>query len=424
MTDETKSRIAELVRQHCEANIYEFVPGKTTIPLVVPAFDYGEIMEAIDSLLAKNVTMGKKVKEFERLFSEYLGAKNSVMVNSGSSANLVALSILSNKLTKGRVLPGDEIITPAVTWATTIYPIENINAVSVLVDVDVETFNIDIESARKAITPKTKAIMPVHLLGNPCDIKAIMEIAEENDLFVIEDSCEAHGAEVGGKKVGTFGDMGTFSFFLSHHITTVEGGMVVTNNDDYYEMAKAMRAFGWIRDQTDKEMIAQKHSSIDNRFLFTNLGFNLRPMEVQGAFGIHQLPKLDKFIEIRRGNAAYWNKRFDEYSNYIMTQNERRGTRHVWFSYPITIREGAPFTVKDMVSYLRDKKIETRPIMAGNIKEQPVIDLINHRVSGGLKNSRTIMRNSFFFGNHQNIGPAEREYVADCVTEFIESKTN
>jgi CDP-6-deoxy-D-xylo-4-hexulose-3-dehydrase len=192
--------------------------------------------------------MGKKVQTFERMFAEFIGVKNAVMVNSGSSANLVALSVLTNRAIKNRIKRNDEVITPAVTWSTTLFPIINVGAVPVLVDVNLETYDIDTSEMEKAITHKTKAIMPVHLLGNPCDMKKIMEIAEDHNLFVIEDACEAHGAEFNGKKVGGFGDLATFSFFFSHHISTIEGGMVITNNEKYAELAKSLRAHGWIRE--------------------------------------------------------------------------------------------------------------------------------------------------------------------------------
>lgn len=415
--------VNRLVKEYFSINDYEFVPGQTKIPLQVPSYGWEEVAESVESLLSTWVTMGKKVKQFEEIFANYIGTNYATMVNSGSSANLLALSVLTNPLLRSRIKPGEEIITPAVTWATTVYPIANVNGIPVIVDVDLETFNIKTEDVEKAITEKTRAIMPVHLLGNPCDIKRIMEIAEEHSLFVIEDTCEAYGATINGKKVGSFGDLSTFSFFLSHHITTVEGGMVLTNNEEFFELAKALRAFGWIRDLKDKDEIAERYKNIDKRFLFVNIGYNFRPTEIQGAFGIHQMKKLEKFIEIRRENAKYWNDRLSEFSDYLILTKEKPGTRHVWFGYPITVRSEAPFTKEELVRFLEESKIETRPIMTGNMAEHPVMNLINHRLlANDLTNSRFIMNNSFFFGNHQAIGKEEREYIADKITEFIESK--
>ena len=420
--DKIKEKIKYLVKEYFSSKTKEFVPGETKIPLSVPSYSWEEAYEAIESILTTWVTMGEKVKKFEEMFAEYIGVKNAIMVNSGSSANLLALSVLTNPIVKDRIQKGEEIITPAITWSTTVFPIINVGAVPVLVDVDLNTYTIDTNEVEKAITDKTRAIMLVHLLGNPCDMKKIIKIAEEHDLFVIEDCCEAHGAEFNGKKVGSFGDISTFSFFFSHHISTIEGGMILTDNEEYGEIAKSLRAHGWIRELKNKDKIAAEYPEIDERFLFINVGFNLRPTEIQGAFGIHQIKKLDKFIEIRRNNAKYWTKKLEKYSDYLILPKERLNTKHVWFGYPITVKPTAPFTRKEFVDFLEKKGIETRPIMAGDIVEQPVMKLFKYRKVGDLNNSKFIMRNSFFFGNHQGIGKAEREYIVDCISEFIEQK--
>ena len=419
--NEIGKKMKELVKEYFSSKKRkEFIPGKTKIPLSMPSYGWEEINESLDSLLSTKVTMGEKVQQFDDIFAKYVGVKNAIMVNSGSSANLLTLSILTNPAIKNRIKEGDEIITPAVTWSTTVFPIINVNAKPVLVDVNLETYTIDVDQIRKAITEKTKAIMLVHLLGNPCDMGEIMEIAEENNLLVIEDSCEALGAENGRKKVGSFGDMGTFSFFFSHHISTIEGGMIVTNNDEYAELAKVLRAHGWSRELRKKEKIAAEYPEIDKRFLFINLGYNLRPTEIQGAFGIHQMKKLDGFIATRRDNARYWTKKLKRYSDYFKVQEERKDTKHVWFGHPIMIKRNAPFTREELVKFLEEKGIETRPIMAGNIYEQPVMNLFKCRKVGDLKNSRTIMRRSFFFGNNHDIGKEEREYITSCIEEFME----
>lgn len=417
-----RREIKRLLKEYFSIQAREFIPRETRIPLNIPSYNWEETYEAVESLLTTQVTMGKKVHEFERRFANYIGVGSGVMVNSGSSANLLALSVLANPIIKKRIKRNDEVIAPAVTWSTTIFPIINVGATPVLVDVDLETYNIDTDTIEKAITNKTKAIMPVHLLGNPCDMKRIMEIAEDHDLFIIEDACEAHGAELDGKKVGSFGHLATFSFFFSHHISTIEGGMLLSSNEEYVEVAKSLRAHGWIRELKDKEKIAKKYIEIDQRFLFINLGFNLRPTEIQGAFGIHQLKKLDRFIRIRRENARYWTKELEGYSEYLSLPVEISNAKHVWFGYPISIRSTAPFSREELTAYLEMKRIETRPIMAGNIAEQPAMKLFKYREVDSLKNSRTIMRRSFFFGNHHGIGKEEREYIAHCIKEFINEK--
>ncbi len=418
---QTLERIRPYLVKHFQLNREDFVPGKTKIPLTVPTYGPEEVEEAVDSLLSTWVTMGSKVKKFEEDFANYNGSRHAVMVNSGSSANLLALSVLTNPTNPDHIEKGSEIMTPAVTWATTVYPIANVGCTPVLVDVDPQTFNIIPDEIEKAIGPKTKAFVPVHLLGSPCEIDRIKKIAEADDLYVVEDACESTGAEFQGKKVGSFGDMGTFSFFLSHHISTIEGGMIVTDDDVLHENLKAMRAFGWVRDLQDKEKYASANKGIDPRFLFITSGYNLRPTEIQGAFGIHQIKKLDSFIDQRRRNADYWTRKLSPYSDLLILPEEQPGTKHVYFGYPLTVQPEAPFTREQLVDHLENKLIETRPVMAGNIAEQPVMKSIPHRVSGSLTNSKMIMRQSFFFGNHTGIGSVEREYIADSIIEFLET---
>ena len=400
----------------------EFIPGQSRIRLIEPTFGTDEIIEALDSLLTTKVTMGEKVKKFEKLFSKYLKARYATMVNSGSSANLVALSALTNPWFPKRLKKNSEIITSAVTWVTTVYPLTNLNLKPKFVDINLENFCIETDNLEKAVSPNTSLLLPVHLLGNVCDMQRITEIAVEKDLLIMEDCCEAHGAEFKGKKVGTIGDIGTFSFFLSHHITTIEGGMIVTNNDFLHELSKALRAFGWIRDLKLKNKFRKKYPHIDPRYLFVNLGYNLRPTEIQGAFGLHQIPKLEKFIEMRRENARYWTKKFSQYEDYFILPKEDPRTRSVYFCYPLTIRKEAPFKRGLLVKHLEKKKIDTRPIMSGNLLEQPAIEFIPHLKHGSLPNSKLAMRNSFFFGNHQKIRRQQREYMVDVIAEFIERK--
>jgi len=418
--NEIKKQIGALVQEYFSLQPKEeFQAGITKIPLITPSYGWEEVVEGIDSMLSTQVTMGEKVRQFEAMFADYIGVNHAVMVHSGSSANLLILSVLTNPALENCIKPGDEVITPAVTWATTVWPIINCNAVPVLVDVDLETFNLNIDEVKKAITSKTKAIMPVHLLGNPCNIDKIIELAKEHNLYVIEDACEAHGAEFQGQKVGSFGDFSSFSFYFSHHITTIEGGMVLTDNEELAELARALRVFGWVRDLKDKNKIAKEHKSIDSRYLFLNIGYNFRPTEIQGAFGIHQLKKLDKFIEIRRQNAEFWLENLREYENYLLLHTEREMTKHVWFGYPITIKPDAPFAREGLVNWLEGRGVETRPIMAGNIEEQPAMRLFDCRKIGDLPNSKFIMHNSFFFGNHHGITKAEKEAVISYVKEFI-----
>jgi len=400
----------------------EFIPGKTKIPLAIPQFGSDEVIESVESLLSTWVTMGKKVRSFESQFKDYVGQKGALMVNSGSSANLLALSALSSPNFDNRIKPGDEVICPAVTWPTSVYPILNVGAKPVLVDVDLNTLNVSSETIEDAITPRTKAIMAVHLMGNPCQTDKIKQIADKREINLIEDCCEAHGAKIGNKSVGSFGICSTFSFFLSHHITTIEGGMVLTNNNAILDIATAQRAHGWIREMRNADEIAKEFPDVDKRFLFYETGFNLRPTEIQGAFGIHQIKKLDEFVKTRRNIAKEWNKSLNKFKDYLILPEEIDGTTHSYFAYPITVKENAPFSRKEITEFLESKLIETRPIAGGNLTEQPSAKLYDYRVNGDLSCSKTIMKNSFFIGIHTGIKKQQQQYVIDIFNEFISGR--
>jgi CDP-4-dehydro-6-deoxyglucose reductase, E1 len=394
-------------------------PGEARLPLHVPSYGADEVNEAIESLLSTQVTMGDRVRRFEALWAEYLGVAEAVMVNSGSSANLVAAAALVNPAFPRRLVSGDEVLVPAVAWSTTYYPLVNVGLVPVLVDVDLDTFTIDPAAAARAVSPRTRALMAVHLLGNACDMRALGALAARHDIVIVEDACEAHGAKFEGKMVGTLGAMGTFSFYFSHHISTIEGGMLVTDDPALADLARVLRSHGWTRDVKRKPRIVDP--PIDERFLFVNLGYNLRPMELQGAFGLHQVAKLEGFIKIRRDNVEYWNAGLRRHARWLREcpGREASGSRSVWFGYPISVRPEAPFSRDDLVRFLEGRGIATRPIMAGNFRDQPAIDLFPHRIAGPLPNAELIMRQSFFIGNHHAISERDRAYVVDCLDDFM-----
>jgi len=395
------------------------------ISLGHPSYGWEEVYEALESMLEMRTTMGEKVKKFEKLFAKYIGVKYALMVNSGSSANLLALSILSNPtLRNKRIKENDEIITPAITWSTTVFPIINIHAKPVFVDVDPRTYNINTKEIEKAITKKTKAILPVHLLGNPCKMNEIRKIAKKNNLYMIEDCCEALGAKIKNKKVGSFGDLSSFSFFISHHITTMEGGMLVTNNEKFYELGKSLRAHGWARELKHRKRIEKKYPYINSDFLFSNLGYNLRPTELQGGFGIHQIKKLDRFLNIRKSNAIFWRKNLDKFSEFIELTYTEPGNYHANMLFAIKIKKNNYFSKNELIKYLENSGIETRPVMTGNFVMQPVTDIIQFKSLGKLNNATDVMQNSFLIGNHQNIDLSARKYVLERITKFIKSKTS
>jgi len=316
-------------------------------PLMGPSYDQMEIAQVMDSLLKRDITMnfnnGNKVGIFEDLWKGYVGKKEGIMVNSGSSANLMALRILCNPIIKNPIMPGSEIITPALTWTTTVSPIWSVGCKPVFVDVDINSFTIDPNEIEKAITSKTRAIMVVHLLGHPCDMDRIMEIAKKHNLYLIEDCCEAHGAEYKGRIVGSFGDVSTFSFFFSHHLSTMEGGMVLTDNEEYAEIARTMRSKGVIRNCRNEEFKNRyynnpKYQTIDRKYLFVNIGYNLRPTELNGGFGIEQFKKFPEILRIRRENALIFLERLKKYSDFIQMQKVGNGINHALFGFAIYVK--------------------------------------------------------------------------------------
>ena len=413
------ARIRGLIEQYLALPATSAEPGGPRLPLHVPSYGADEVNEALESLLSTRVTMGDKVRRFEVLWAQYLGVREAVMVNSGSSANLVAAAALVNPAFPRPLVPGDEVLVPAVAWSTTYFPLVNVGLVPVLVDIDLDTFTIDPEAAARAVGPRTRGLMPVHLLGNACDMRALGALAARHDLLVIEDSCEAHGARFEGKPVGAFGTMGTFSFYFSHHISTIEGGMVVTDDPELADLARTLRSHGWTRDVKRKPCTVG--APIDERFLFVNLGYNFRPTEVQGAFGLHQVAKLEPFIKIRRDNVEYWNAGLRRHARWLREcpGRDTNGSRSVWFGYPITVRPEAPFSRDQLAQFLESKGIATRPIMAGNFRDQPAISLFPHRIAGPLDRAEQVMRQSFFIGNHQAISACHRAYVIECMDEFM-----
>ena len=375
------------------------------VPIASPVVGEEEC-KAVDAVMRSGqLTMGPRVKEFEKKWADYVGTKHAIMVNSGSSANLLMMTAYKNTVGKG------EVITPAVTWATTVFPIAQVGLKPVLVDVD-HDFNISIDAIRKAITDKTRAIFPVHLLGNSARMEEIVEIAEENDLDILEDCCEAHGAEVNGFKVGTFGQMGTYSFFMSHHITCGEGGMIVTDNDQFNDMLRSLRVFGWTRDMALGDVLARQNN-LDPRWCFWYPGYNLRPTEMNAAIGLAQLDRLEFWIAQRRMNAQWFNSNLNLPHQLYLPQ-ERYATRHVYLLYGMM----SPFR-RNLTDFLEANGIETRPVISGNMTLQPAMRKLNYRVSGKLRNAQKIHEEGFCIGVHPGLNDEQRAFVRQKFTEFF-----
>ncbi len=393
------------------------------IPLNTSTFGDEETNAVFEVLRSNRVTMGGKCQEFETAFGEYLGGAEAIFVNSGSSANLLGFFALANHAApqlknRRRFVYGSEVIVPAVSWSTTFWPIVQAGGVPVLVDSDPRTLQMKVDAMRAALSEKTVAVCPVHVLGNTVPIDEVMRFAEENRLWVIEDTCEALGAHYDGKLAGTFGDMATFSFFFSHHITTIEGGMIVTRDAQLAELLRCMRAHGWTRDLKNRRESEALHPEIDPNFLFVNTGFNLRPTEINAALGLIQLQKLNGFNQRRNEIASSWTNRFQpliEQGTLYPMRSTRRAVP-ASFGYPIICHE--PQIRKALKNHLNQHGIETRPIICGNMARQPSLAHVSHRVSGNLSGADTIMDCGLLWGLHPLMSSQDIEYVANTVLEF------
>jgi len=358
---------------------------------------------AIEAVISsKQFTMGKYVKKFETKFSNYFGSKYAVMVNSGSSANLLMIaSLFYTSEEKFRLNRGDEIIVPAVSWSTTYSPLYQYGLKIKFVDVDIATLNYDIDALRRSISPKTRAILTVNLLGNPNNFREINKIIKKKNIFLLEDNCESMGAKFEERYTGTYGIMGSFSSFYSHHISTMEGGIVVTDNEELYHILLCLRAHGWTRDLPKKNSISTKDNQnfFYESFRFVLPGYNLRPIEMSGAIGLEQLKKLEKFIKCRRENAKYFVEKFENHP-YLSVQKEIGSSS--WFGFALVVKENIDITRDSLIIKLSKNDIECRPIVSGNFAKNEVLRYFNFEISDDMKNAELIHERGFFVGNHQN----------------------
>jgi len=398
-----------------------FNPSNPIVRLHEPTFGVEEIIAFTECMLITRITMGPKVKTFEREYADKFGWNHGVMVNSGSSANLLALAALTNTECEDGLRPGDEVIVPALSWSTTVWPLIQMGLIPVVVDIDPATLNIDPAQIEAAIGPKTRGVMIVPVYGNPCDMDPIVEICKRHNLVLIEDCCESMGATYDGVPVGKFGRVGTFSFYFSHHITTLEGGICVSDDFEFTELMRILRAHGWIREVEDRQRWIDRYPEIDPKFLFVNVGYNLRATDPQGAMGSIQLPKLDGFIDRRREISARYRAGLEQYSDMIAFQDETPKGMHTWFGFPIILREAAKFIVSDITDVLNAAGIETRPIICGNIARQPALMERPHRTVGNLSHSSHVMENGFSIGNHQSLSDEAVDYVLQRLQAFLEN---
>lgn len=367
------------------------------LPLATSSWDEREIQALHDGIASDRYTMGSRVAEFERRFAEFFGVGHAVMVHSGSSANLLGMAAWAFR--QGLGLSDDwEVIVPAVSWSTTYYPVCQFGGRLVFVDVDPETLNLNPDQVRAAIGPKTKAILAVSLLGNPCDFSALREIADEANITLLEDNCESMGARVDGRFTGTFGFWGTFSSFFSHHISTMEGGIVVTKDEDFAHLMRSMRAHGWTRGLPEQTSFHESSGDpFQEQFRFVVPGYNLRPLEMSGALGIEQLKKLPGLIEGRRENAVRFRELFSDHP-HIRIQAENGESS--WFGFSMLLDGPLRKRRGDVVKRLHEMGVECRPIITGNFTRNPVLEYLPHRIVGDLQNADWIHDAGLFIGNH------------------------
>ena len=435
--DETQNLRAEILAKVAEFyrvahRPQPFVPGKTRIHYAGRVYDERELIAATDAALDFWLTLGRYADEFERKLSEFLGVSEVVLVNSGSSANLVAVTALCSPELENPLQPGDEVITSAVTFPTTVAPLVQNQLVPVFVDCDLGTYNMNIAATEEAISERTRAILVLHNLGNPCDMDMILHLAEEHNLYVIEDTCDALGSRFKGQPVGSFGHFGTLSFYPAHHITTGEGGAVVTNDRKRARIARSIRDWGracWCNHKTTdpngacgrrfEYQIPGVPGTYDHKYLYSHIGYNLQPTDMQAAIGAVQMDKLPDFIAARKRNFRRLFAGLARHQEFLILPQWDPRADVSWFAFPITVRDNPRFTRNDLVGWLEQANIETRLIFAGNILKQPGYAHIPHRIVGELINSDLVMRGSFFLGVYPGLDDERIDYMLETIDAFF-----
>ncbi len=435
--EDIRNQILELTKEYHKEKFSDskFIAGKSGVNYAGRVFDENELVNLVDSSLDFWLTEGRFSEQFAEKISEFLGVSNVVLVNSGSSANLIAFSALtSEKLGDRRLTPGDEVISVAAGFPATVTPIIQNNCIPVFVDVDIPTYNIDVDMMRKAITEKTKCIFIAHTLGNPFNLDAVTELARQHNLWVIEDNCDAFGSKYNGKYTGTFGHISTISFYPAHHITTGEGGAVCTNDEQLGKIIKSFR--DWGRDcycaggenNTCGKRFSQQFGTLpygyDHKYVYSEIGFNLKMTDMQAAIGAAQMDKLSLFCERRKTNFRELKRIFTKYSDYFILPKATENSDPAWFSYIVTVKENAPFKRDELTKYLNDNLIETRNLFAGNIVRQPAFIGKNYRIADHLNNSDYIMNNTFFLGTYPGNKVEKLNYIEKILDKFISNYTN
>jgi CDP-6-deoxy-D-xylo-4-hexulose-3-dehydrase len=431
-TDQIRRKIAELVDEYSSLAFVQedFRAGQTTIPASGKVIGAPELKNMVEAALDGWLTTGRFNDAFQARLSTYLGIKHVITVNSGSSANLIAfLTLTSHKLGERAIKPADEVISVAAGFPTTVNPILQFGAVPVFVDVEIPTYNVDVDKLEEAISPKTKAIMLAHTLGNPYNLSEVMRIARKHNLWLIEDCCDALGSTYEGSLVGTFGDIGTLSFYPAHHITMGEGGAVFTNNNELALIAESLRDWGRDcycapgKDNTCTKRFGWKLGDLphgyDHKYIYSHLGYNLKISDMQAACALAQMDRLEFFVQSRRRNFSLLKDNLRSCEEFIVLPEATANSNPSWFGFPITLRENAPVTRLDLLKYLEQCRVGTRLLFAGNLTRQPYMKGRSFRISGGLANTDIIMNRTFWIGVYPGISMPMLKYAVSNIELFL-----
>jgi len=427
-TAELRQRILDLTAEYF-ADAFPartFVAGESTVPVSGKVIDASDIQAVVDSALDSWFTTGRFAKDFERKLARFVGVRSASLVNSGSSANLLAVSALTSpKMGNRQLKPGDEVITVAAGFPTTVNPIIQNRLVPVFLDVTLPTFQVDVTQLEAALSPKTRAIIIAHTLGNVFDAEAVAAFAQKHDLWLIEDCCDALGSTLKGKNVGTFSDIATFSFYPAHHITMGEGGAVLTDKPVLQVLIESFRDWGrdcWCEPGKDNTcgkrfdwQLGKLPCGYDHKYTYSHIGYNLKATDMQAALGASQIEKLPYFIERRKENFRILRAALEPYADVLLLPEATPGSDPSWFGFPLGVREDAPFTRDDLVSQLEKHKIGTRLLFAGNLVRQPAYEAIDCRVIGDLKNTDFVMRNVLWVGVYPGLTKPMLDYVAEVI---------
>ena len=427
-----RQQILALVQEYYEAEHSQqsFTPGETEVPVSGRVFDAAEMVNLVDSSLEFWLTTGRYADQFEQEFARWMGVRHAILCNSGSSANLLALSALTSpKLAERQLKPGDEVITVAAGFPTTVNPIVQNQLMPVFLDIELGTYNVDVTQLETAVSPRTKAIMIAHTLGNPFNLDAVLEVANKHDLWLIEDNCDAVGATYNGRLTGSFGHLASVSFYPAHHITMGEGGCVLTNRAQFKKLVESFRDWGrdcWcapgVANTCGKRFdwqLGELPEGYDHKYIYSHIGYNLKMTDMQAAVGVAQLEKLPNFIEVRKRN---WQLLYDglkPYEEFFILPEATPNSDPSWFGFLLTVRPDAPFSRNELVQFLEANQVATRLLFSGNITRQPAYQNVPYRVVGDLTNTDIVMNQTFWIGVYPKLTPDMIAYVLATFEKFL-----